>query len=142
MTVLVPCQSWGRNVPQGGPFRPKCPSCALTHAGCMGAPLCALLLPCPGRGQAPSAHRKSFLAEFKKKKLSPTGFVLVANHTPNDQRTTTARIIFVVNALRSAPKSRAASSGDRPDSRRPCARTPALLECNWAVLETPPLAQF
>ena len=76
-------------------------------------------------------------AEFHKKK-SPTGFVLVANHTPNDHRTTTARTIFVVNALRSAPKSRAASSGDRPDSRRPCARTLALFECNWAVLETRP----
>jgi hypothetical protein len=40
-----------------------------------------------------------------KKHLSPTGFVLVANHTPNDHRTTTARSIFVVNAPRSAPKS-------------------------------------
>ena len=56
-----------------------------------------------------------------KKFLSPTGFVLVAKHPPNDHRTTTARTIFVVNALRSAPKSRA-----------------AYLVCNWAVLETRP----
>ena len=91
---------------------------------------------------SPKCTPTKFFGRVPKKKKSPTGFVLVANHTPNDQRTTTARIIFVVNALRSAPKSRAASSGDRPDSRRPCARTPALLECNWAVLETPPLAKF
>ena len=64
------------------------------------------------------------------------------NHTPNDHRTTTARTIFVVNAFRSAPKSRAASSADRPDSRRPRARTLALLECNWAVLETRPQLSF
>jgi hypothetical protein len=71
--IAMLCQSWGRNVPQGGPFRPKCPSCALTHAGCMGAPLCALLLPCPGRGQAPSAHRNIFRPSSKNNSYRPRG---------------------------------------------------------------------
>jgi hypothetical protein len=61
---LVPCLSGGRNVHQRPPLGPKCPSCALTQAECMEATLCALLLPYPGRGQAPST-RKFFLPSSK-----------------------------------------------------------------------------
>ena len=42
--------------------------------------------------------REKSCARRADKKISPTGFVLVANHTPNEHRTTTARTIFVSEA--------------------------------------------